>query len=152
MKWLIVEDGGIHEPNFRNYPARTSHVSSEFSGVWIMPFLDPLVVEWIGVRNNRNLWRMFLPLRYQDNTGDIHTIPVGYYTDGESIPVLFKAFSGQPCIRSGILHDYLGDRPHKRVEEAHKLYKEALLSEGLDEVQAEQRFAAVSFYDQRTRP
>jgi len=50
-----------------------------------------------------------------------------------------------------VLHDWLGDRIGVPVEQAHALYREALLSEGLDPVWAEQRFAAVSYWDQRTR-
>ena len=116
-----------------------------------MAFLTPLRLEWIGVRVGRDRWCLLAPLRYRAESGDVYTVPDGYETDGESRPPLTMPLSGPPCTRSGVLHDWLGDRIGVPVEQAHALYREALLSEGLDPVWAEQRFAAVSYWDQRTR-
>src|SRR3990167_5463908 len=116
-----------------------------------MAFLTPLRLEWIGVRAGRDRWRLLAPLRDRTESGGGYTVPDGYETDGESRPPLTMPLSGPPCTRSGVLHDWLGDRIGVPVEQAHALYREALLSEGLDPVWAEQRFAAVSYWDQRTR-
>src|SRR3990167_5600371 len=75
-----------------------------------MAFLTPLRLEWIGVRAGRDRWRLRAPLRYRTESGEVYTVPDGYETDGESRPPLTMPLSGPPCTRSGVLHDWLGDR------------------------------------------
>lgn len=50
-------------------------------------------------------------LSYTTNKGVIHTVPVGFTTDGASIPRIFWSFIGSPFTglyrRAALIHDYL---------------------------------------------
>lgn len=97
----------------------------------------------------RERFMLLLPLTFtSDVMGDI-TVPPGFVSDGESVPRLLAGLTGLPSLRSGIVHDWLyqshlGGAITK--EQADAVYKEMLLAAGIDEVHAQERYAAVDFY------
>ena len=50
-------------------------------------------------------------LSYTTDRGAIHTVPIGFRTDGASIPKIFWSFVGSPFTglyrRAALIHDYL---------------------------------------------
>jgi len=116
-------------------------------------FLTPYRVELLEERRaGRLCWRLLEPLVYDSAVaGRTITVPKGFEVDGESIPMLIRVFTGFDCLRAGSVHDWLytshaiDDTPIER-DLADRIYREACLAEGLDEVRADQRYSAVSFY------
>jgi len=73
-------------------------------------------------------------------------VPVGFVSDGESIPRLLAPLAGPPCRREGTLHDWLMQSHRLPFETANLVYREALLARPIDPVYADQRYAAVEAY------
>ena len=104
-------------------------------------------------------WLTLSPLVYESElTGETYTVPRYFTTDGASVPsalvalpvvgfLLFKRYFGSGVwhgFRAGVLHDYLLKSIPKHI--AHKVFREALYSEGYPEDLCETYYAAVVDY------
>lgn len=121
-------------------------------------FLDPLDVRLLDDRAEKP-WLTISPRRYEDpETGEIHTIPKGFLTDGASLPValvavpllgplLFLRYFGKGVFQGfaeGVLHDYL--LTVLPAHEANRIFRTALYEAGYPEDLCETYFGAVSNY------
>jgi hypothetical protein len=98
--------------------------------------------------HGREVWALLAPLRYySDLLGREVTVPAGFVTDFESIPLPALSFTGPACAEAGVIHDWLY-QSHQCAgrDQADNVYREAMLVAGLDPVWADQRFGAVQFY------
>ncbi|MBI4246848.1 MAG: DUF1353 domain-containing protein [Candidatus Rokubacteria bacterium] len=98
--------------------------------------------------SGRHLWALLAPFRYSsDLLGREVTVPAGFVTDFESIPLAVLSLSGRACPEAGVVHDWLY-QSHECADkdEADHVYQEAMVVAGLDPVRAEQRFASVQSY------
>lgn len=111
-------------------------------------FLDYLDVRVLDENDGgRLVYALRAPFRYEsDALGRTVEVPSGFVTDFESIPRLVAGLTGRQCPRAGVVHDYLYQTHTVTKAEADALYREALIVAGLDEVRAQQRYAAVDFY------
>ena len=113
--------------------------------------------------NDRSVypWMTLSPLVFEsDLTGETYTVPRYFRTDGASLPaalvalpvigpMLFARYFGSGVwlgFRSGVLHDSLLRSGEVPKHLAHKIFREALYSEGYPEDLIETYYAAVVDY------
>jgi hypothetical protein len=121
-------------------------------------FLDQLDVRLLDDRAEKP-WLTISPRRYEDpETGEIHTIPKGFLTDGASLPaalvavpllgpLLFLRYFGKGVFQGfaeGVLHDYL--LTVLPAHEANRIFRTALIEAGYPEDLIETYYAAVVDY------
>lgn len=136
-----------------------------------MPFLDPLKLQFLDERGEFPFITIE-PRRWQDpETGEIHTIPKHFMTDGASVPVALAALPviGQALVLryfgkgvflgfgEGVLHDHLrrkpaiwnGDQiigygePPVTAAVAHEKFRRALVEGGYQDDMIQNYVAAV---------
>ena len=101
--------------------------------------------------HGRQVWALTASFRYSsDLLGQEVTVPAGFVTDFESIPLPALSFAGPGCPEAGVVHDWLY-QSHQCADksQADQVYREAMLVAGLDPVWADQRFGAVQFYGEK---
>jgi hypothetical protein len=123
-------------------------------------FLTPLEVRLLNDRTEYP-WLTLSELVYESElTGETYTVPRYFRTDGASVPsalvalpvvgfLLFKRYFGSGVwlgFRAGVLHDSLLRSGEVPKHLAHKIFREALYSEGYPEDLIETYYAAVVDY------
>lgn len=131
-----------------------------------MPFLDPPFFELVDDRSDKP-WKTTSSRRWQDPlTGEVHTIPSEFRTDGSSVPKLLMMvpligrflalrFMGKGLwlgFGEGVLHDYLrrpdfDGLPPVPAAEAHLKFKRALEEAGYPYDMVENYYAAVKRFN-----
>lgn len=107
-------------------------------------FLTPLRVQFLDEWDG---WRQKIvvlePLRFwSEALGRELTVPAGFVCDRESMPTR-GPLTGREMNPAGVLHDWLYQSHELPRRYADEVYQEALLSMGLDEVRAAQRYQVV---------
>lgn len=98
----------------------------------------------------RQKFMLLKPLTFHSDTLDLDiTAPAGLVSDGESTPRLLAGFTGKPSLRSGVIHDSEYQQHHFTKEQTDALYREMMLADGVDEIHAQERYAAVDFYGRK---
>lgn len=107
-------------------------------------WLSGAFVELLDDGRRVKLWQ---PLLFLDRHGTLHTVEVGFISDGSSHPQLTWSYFGGPLSgkyrRAALVHDWLLDTG-RDPDFAHKIFRDAMLADGLDEQTVDQFFAAVS--------
>ena len=110
-------------------------------------FTGPLAVQFAA----RGCVMLTAPLSWRTTTEAL-TVPVGFLSDGATIPPLAWPFVGHPfsgsILRAAILHDYDLSRPIPRVA-AHRRFRRVLRAEGVGPVRAWLLYAAVRVFGPR---
>lgn len=90
-----------------------------------------------AVNDQKKLMAMF---GYRDSDGKHWRVPAGYVTDGASIPRLLWSVVGSPYdadhLRAAIVHDYFCDIHRRTWRETHRVFYEALLTNGVPSTKA----------------
>ena len=118
-------------------------------------FLDPCDVRVVSDDGAHAQFMVLSPFRYEcDLLGVTLEVPANTMTDGPSIPALGAALLGGLTIgfRAAVLHDHLCRSRSVPREWADKVFREALLSTGVPEAQAESMYAAVRMYSNSLEP
>lgn len=120
-----------------------------------MIFLNSLKIEQVldgagKPAKGGRAWRLLEPLRYQEFIGGpVLEIPVGYITDGASVPRWFWWFSpplSGRYARAAVVHDYGCDNsPHKQ-EHHDKMFMECMEADGVIWVRRRIMFRGVMIY------
>ncbi len=107
-------------------------------------FIGDVVALWLPDGREMKLKENFL---YVDKYGVEWQAPINSIVDGASIPRFFWRYIGSPFVgkyrRASVIHDVYcktKSRPHERV---HKVFKEMMLADGVDEFDAHQMYLAV---------
>jgi len=80
-------------------------------------------------------YKTLAELAYTTNKGIAHTVPIGFITDGASIPRLFWSFVGSPFTglyrRAALIHDYLYATQTTKRSYADRIFLEAMKDLGV---------------------
>ena len=92
-------------------------------------------------------------LIYTARSGAILTVPVGFVTDGASIPVELWSTVGSPFTgkyrRAAILHDFMYTTINLNKTDADNIFLEAMLLDGTNELQAHTIWEGVHLFGRR---
>jgi len=106
-------------------------------------FIGTLEVELLDDGRKVKLTKNF---EFQDSYRN-WPVPKGVIVDGASIPRILWTVIGGPLDgkyrKASVIHDYYCDQKTQRWDNVHKMFYEACLAEGLDEITAKMMFAAV---------
>lgn len=110
-----------------------------------MPFKTELKTDWIKNTDTIILER---DLVYYDNRSkQVFVIPVGFISDGASIPQFLWSVMGHPfqadVRKAAVLHDFLYRHQVVRRKVADQMFYDALCEEGLNENKAQMFYAGV---------
>jgi len=105
-----------------------------------------------GLRGDTRLFRLTSPFIYLSSRGQI-TVPLGFTTDGASIPRVFWSLLGPfgPYFEAAVIHDFLyspWSDGFSRAE-ADSIFKEAMFNLGLDWPRREAIYRAVRLFGGR---
>lgn len=88
--------------------------------------------------------------------GVVWTVPLGFQTNGASVPAVFWLLVGHPyspsSLRAAILHDWMCRDPRGHglsSREVHRVFYEALRADGVGVVRAWLMYAAVAVFGPR---
>ncbi len=116
-------------------------------------FPEPLNLTDAGLRGDVRLFRLLSPFTYVSSRGAI-TVPLGFITDGASIPRTFWTLLGPfgPYFEAAVIHDFLYSPWNRRFTrlEVDQLFKEAMFNLGLDWPRRELIYRAVRAFGGRT--
>lgn len=100
-------------------------------------FLSPLVAEFL--EDGVNI-RLTCPLQYQDSVGRTWTVPIGFVTDGASIPRELWSTVGSPFTgkyrRAAVVHDYLYKLQPLPRAKCDLVLLEAMMKDGTEKILA----------------
>jgi hypothetical protein len=92
-------------------------------------------------------------LIYTARSGVVITVPIGFCTDGASIPVALWSTVGSPYTgkyrRAAILHDFMYHTPTLAKDDADSIFLEAMLLDGTDGLQAHAIWEGVHLFGRR---
>lgn len=113
-------------------------------------FQGPLIVEFL--RDGRSL-RVLEEFNYVDGTGRDWIVPAGSVVNGASIPRAAWSIVGGPLTgkyrEASVIHDVHCERRERPWQEVHRVFYEAMLESGMDEVQSKIIYAAVYMFGPR---
>ena len=116
-------------------------------------FSSTVKVEWVP--GSGRLMRVLETIRFTDSEGLNWFAPEGSIVDGASIPRLLWTAVGSPFVglyrRAAVLHDvYCANKPEHRPSTAvHKMFKEAMLADGVSPIRAWYMYNAVRMFGPR---
>jgi hypothetical protein len=96
-------------------------------------------------------WILGDPLVAELDTGERIEVPVGFTTDGASVPGWAQAVTGwdpwaDPQRWAGVVHDWLYTQPGVAKEHADDVFRELLRSEGANAVKRDAMYLAVKLF------
>lgn len=112
-------------------------------------FKAPLQLKsgWIDDAGESKLRELSASFGYIDPNGVHWDVPIGFRTDGASIPLFFQPLIGGPWtdayIKAAVVHDFYIRRPGVSAESVHKVFYLALLAGGTDPGRAQEMYFAV---------
>jgi len=111
---------------------------------------DPLRVEFRG----RGRVALLAPLRWRTSTTRI-TVPLGFETDGATIPAILWPLVGHPLsgsiLKAATLHDYELTTRHAPSAVIHRRFYEALRTSGVGRVRSALFYVGVRWFGPRFR-
>ena len=113
-------------------------------------FKGRVLTEWVKDNKDHRLMRLEEDFIYIDNTGNEWIAPVKEITDGASIPRQFWSIMGAPLAgkyrRAAVIHDIYCKNQTKPHEEVHKIFHEAMLTDGVPKLKADIMYWAVKTF------
>lgn len=111
-------------------------------------YLDELIFKNIGERQ----FELTQEFKYQDPMGVLWVVPKGTVVDGASIPRFFWTIIGAPLsgkyLMASVIHDYFFEKKIYNSESVHKVFYDAMITSGVNELKAKiMYFAVLSFND-----
>lgn len=98
-------------------------------------FVGRVLTEWVKDNKDYRLMRLEEPFKYIDNNGVEWIAPKGSITDGASIPKAFWSVMGAPLSgkyrRAAVIHDVYCKNQSVPHEQVHKVFHEAMLTDGV---------------------
>jgi hypothetical protein len=118
-------------------------------------FIGSVMTEWLVEIGPDRQMRLLCEFSFVDPRGKRWTAPLGALVDGASIPHALWSVVGSPFTgdyrRASVLHDHycqVKTEPHKAV---HRMFYEAMLSDGVGPTQAAYIYQAVRFFGPKWR-
>jgi hypothetical protein len=116
-------------------------------------FLDDLILKDLGSGRDFEVVRQF---RYLDPQGTMWIVPKGERTDGASIPKPLWSFFGGPWDgkyrRAAVIHDYFFETKRYESAAVHRVFYEAMLTDGVDPLKAKLMYWAVLRFNDQWGP
>ena len=134
---LAADRGASAATAGRNAPARVSapHVPR---------FVGKIETRWLS--DGRHMV-LLVPYSYVDQANQVWTAPKGTMVDGASIPKVLWSLVGGPFEGKyrgpSILHDWYCDRRTRTWQDVHRMFFHAMLTAGVDRIEAQIIYAAV---------
>lgn len=129
-------------PAFAQPEIPDAGVPVQFHGRLVGEFLD----------DGRKI-KLLAPYSYTDPAGEIWTVPTDTIVDGASIPQLFWSVIGGPLEgkyrNASVVHDFYCDEKTRPWEAVHRVFFDAMLESGVDELQAKVMYYAVYVFGPR---
>lgn len=98
-------------------------------------FIGRADVRWLRHEGEDRKIKTLSDFTYEDNDGNLWTVPAKTVCDGASIPKIFWTFFGSPFVgdyrEASIVHDYLCDVKLVSSKKAHELWCEMLKTAGI---------------------
>uniref|UniRef100_UPI003B3A58F5 DUF1353 domain-containing protein n=1 Tax=Rhodopseudomonas sp. TaxID=1078 RepID=UPI003B3A58F5 len=94
-------------------------------------------------------FRLLSPYGYRDRACELWLVPAQATIDGASIPQMLWSLLGGPFEgkyrNASVIHDWFCDRRNMPWEQVHRIFYEAMLTSGVDEVKAKLMYFAVYY-------
>lgn len=121
-----------------------SNSTARFEGRFLVEPLD-----------DGRLFKLVEEILYFDSDGRQWPVPAGMNTDGASVPraawVVFPPFVGKYRI-AAVVHDYYCQTRSRPWEDTHRVFYDAMITAGVDQLSAKTMFAAVWLFGPRWLP
>ncbi len=118
-------------------------------------FHGRVVVEWLTEEGEDRTMRVLAPFAYEDPNGKIWEVPAGALIDGASIPPALYSVVGPPFVgdyrRASVVHDYHCQLRTDSWQAVHRMFLDAVLTDGVPVVKAKIMYAAVRGWGPRWR-
>ena len=128
--------------NFNKSTLPTNAAAGSFKGQVKVLFVEPKKPDDRDVQ-------LLEPFGYRDSKGRDWDVPIGYVSDGASIPWGLWTFIGGPYDgpyrEAAIIHDYFCDKKDRTWEEVHLMFLEAALKRGVPESTAQTMYAGILY-------
>lgn len=111
-------------------------------------FSGPVKAEWI--EGEPRDMRLLDDLAFLDPHGKRWFAPIGSVINGASIPKALWTIVGSPYVghyrRASVLHDRYCDARTEAHELVHQMFYDAMIEDGVDEMQARRMYLAVALF------
>jgi hypothetical protein len=108
-------------------------------------FSNTVKAEWL--EGEPRAMKLLEDLSFTDSSGKIWLATAGSIVDGASIPRFFWRVIGSPFVglyrRASVIHDVYCESRTEPHEAVHKMFREAMLADGVDHIKAATMFKAV---------
>lgn len=93
-------------------------------------FSENLDLRWLKTSGGRLYWELLSQLIYVADSGEVFIIPMGFKTDGATVPRIFWPIFPPmwKYSKAAVLHDYLIVSKIKTFPEANTYFREAMIS------------------------
>jgi hypothetical protein len=129
-------------PAFAQPDIPDGEVPVQFHGRLVGEFLD----------DGRRI-KLLMPYSYTDPAGETWTVPAETIVDGASIPQPFWSVIGGPLEgryrNASVVHDFYCDEKTRPWQAVHRVFFDAMLESGVDELQAKVMYYAVYMFGPR---
>ncbi len=114
-------------------------------------FEGDFIFEWLSEPGNQHReMKLASRVKFLDNEGKSWEVPADSIVDGASIPRLLWTFAGSPFVgnyrRASVIHDYFCDIKTTGAEKIHRMFREAMIVDGVNELEAGIKHTAVVIY------
>lgn len=110
----------------------------------------PVQCEWLDGGEGERRMRLLAPFGFRRPNGDVILVPVGFVTDGASIPQACWSLVGGPFEGAyrepAIVHDWLCQVRTLTSATTHTVFYEGMRTAGVNIVKARLMWAAVRFF------
>lgn len=119
------------------------HAAGSFSGSFDF--------HWSNEPSNKHRIMVLLsPVSFKDGAGKVWQVPKGAKIDGASIPPALWSFAGSPFTgnyrRASVIHDFFCDTKTEFASGIHKMFKEAMATDGISGLELASKYAAVKLF------
>ncbi|MEZ5811575.1 MAG: DUF1353 domain-containing protein [Rhizobiaceae bacterium] len=106
---------------------------------------------WLSDPQDRHrIMRLLSDVSFTDSAGKVWTVPAGADIDGASIPRWLWTYAGSPFVgnyrRASVIHDYFCETSSSGGNDVHKMFKEAMIADGVSLAGAWSKYLAVLGY------
>jgi len=114
-------------------------------------FMGQVKTRWLKHKGDDRKMKLLENFAYVDPKGVKWVAPKGSVVDGASIPQIFWSVPvGSPFVgdyrRASVLHDVACDRKTKPHKQVHRMFYDAMICDGVDQVKAMTMFMAVRMF------
>lgn len=118
--------------------------AQSFTGAWEF--------RWLSEPNSRHrVMETLSPDSFVDAAGKLWSVPAGTPIDGASIPEVLWSFAGSPFVgnyrRASVIHDYYCVAKTELNGDVHRMFREAMLADGVGWIEAGIKYLAVAAYN-----